>query len=89
MWSLMADAESPQTVFEMLYTRFPQKPHVRLMYDNGCNAHHFLLGREPEFFSDTLQYIDNFHIVGHTYCSPAYDTSAFPQTCKLLLFEGA
>jgi hypothetical protein len=31
LWSLMADAESPQTVFEMLYTRFPTTPHLRLM----------------------------------------------------------
>jgi hypothetical protein len=27
-------------------TRFPT-PHLRLMYDNGCNAHHYFLGREP------------------------------------------
>lgn len=75
MWSLMADAESPQTVFELLYTRFPLQPRLRLMYDNGCNAHHYLLGREPEFFKDTEVYIDSFHSSGHKDCSPVYDTS--------------
>jgi hypothetical protein len=58
----MADAESPQTVFEMLYTR-PTTPHLRLMYDNGATRI-TISSAEPEFFKDTQFFIDEFPLFG-------------------------
>lgn len=76
MWSLMADAESPQTIFELIYTRFPDNAHMRIMYDNACNAHHYFLNREAEYSRDLQFYIDYFHFKGHKNCSLAYGTGA-------------
>ena len=77
-FSLTADAESPATVFELIYTRFPDDPALLIMYDNACNANHYFLNREPAFCNNMELYIDNFHFKGHKNCSRAYDTSALP-----------
>lgn len=33
-----------------------------LIYDNGCNAHCYLINREPAFFESTSVYIDRLHM---------------------------
>lgn len=76
LFSLMADAESPATVFELVYTRFPDQPTLRIMYDNACNANHFFLNREPAFCKNIELYVDSFHFKGHKSCSHAYNTGA-------------
>lgn len=62
----MRDAESPRTVFEVLYTRCPNPP-VRFTYDNDCNEHHYILNREPEFFANTNFFIDEPHYMVCTF----------------------
>ena len=59
-FSIMKDAESPRTLFEVLYTRCPEAPQ-QLTYDNGCNTHQYFLNREPEFFANTTFLIDEAH----------------------------
>lgn len=69
---MMADAESPSTVFEMHYTRLSEatseKP-CHVAYDNSCNLHAYWMNREPEFFMHTCDKVDALHKKGHTKCS--------------------
>lgn len=69
---MMAESESPRTLFEVLYTRFPTAPRL-VVYDNSCHAHAFALNREPEFFRNTQFCIDALHFKGHTGCCAAYN----------------
>jgi hypothetical protein len=74
-WLLMPDAESPQTVFQWLYTRVPRTSAVRLAYDNGCQLTHYIANRCPDLLKRCRIYIDHMHFEkGHS-CSEAYDTS--------------
>lgn len=68
---LMPDAESPRTVFELLYTRWRVPPHV-LCYDNGCNTMAYCLNRECEHFMSTNWYIDALHYRDHKKCATEY-----------------
>jgi len=77
MLSVMVDAESPRTVFELFYTRCSKAPEL-ICYDNGCNLEHYCRNREPEFFAGTDFYVDAFHASGHDTCSREYNTSYFP-----------
>ena len=76
MWSLMANAESPRTLFELLFTRLPEGTKPRITYDNACNTMQYMLNREPEFCRDCELYIDALHFRGHKGCCTAYDTGA-------------
>jgi hypothetical protein len=78
MFALMAAAESPATLFELLYTRLPANATARIMYDNACNAEQYFLNREPKFARNLEFYVDNFHFQGHTHCCKAYDTGTAP-----------
>ncbi|KAK9807209.1 hypothetical protein WJX73_009167 [Symbiochloris irregularis] len=73
---LMADAESPKTVFDTLFTKWQTAPKTFCM-DNGCNVHQYILNREPDFFKDMKVFIDQMHYNGHTACSPAYSTGSY------------
>lgn len=70
----MADAESPNTLFEMLATRLPDGAKARLMYDNGCNTLQYILNREPELCRRLEIYIDAMHMVEHIRCCPTFNT---------------
>ena len=90
-YHVMADAESPKTVFDALYTRW-QTPPLQFCLDNGCNLHTYCLNREPQHFKQTQFYIDQSHFRGHSRCSPAYNTGmlgAFrpDMGCKILIAQ--
>jgi hypothetical protein len=72
-FNIMADAESPRTVMETLYTRW-QSPPKYFCLDNGCNAYNYFLNREPEHFRDMEVFVDEMHWKGHKNCSPAFNT---------------
>lgn len=71
MFAIMPDAESPRTIFDLLYTHLPQPPQLFMM-DNGCNVHLFAKGREPAHFASTRFLIDEMHYRDHTNCSQGY-----------------
>lgn len=71
--SLMTEPESPKHVMHVLRTRFPIH-FMRLFYDNGCNADHYILNREPEMMTHLEIYIDDFHKRGHVGCLDDYNT---------------
>ena len=69
-----------RTVFEALYTRFPTLPQ-KLVMDNGCNVHQYVLNREPAYFQGMQFYVDQMHFRGHKHCCPAYNTGARRSPC--------
>lgn len=92
MFGIMRDAESPRTVFDMMYTRLAQLPDY-FQLDNGCNFHSFILHRELEHFSAMRVLVDEPHFRGHKNCSDNYNTGvAGPDVClmsALILFDMA
>ena len=78
MFGLMADAESPKTVFDLLMTRAEHAPS-RVCYDDGCRLVQYALNREPEHFRATQFLIDNPHFKTHANCANEYDTKHYPK----------
>lgn len=72
-FAIMRDAESPRTLFELLFTHWEEPPEC-LQFDNGCNVQTYCLKREPEHFSRMRVLIDEAHYRGHTNCSKNYST---------------
>lgn len=75
---MLRNHESPQTIFEVLFTRFKTPPKV-LVYDNGCNASEFILNREPNFFKEMRIVIDGLHFHNHVNCSKVFDIRQYPE----------
>ena len=69
----MTDAESPATVFELLYLFFPLKRR-KTVYDNACHLMDFSLNRAPEWTELMQPLIDAFHASGHTSCARSFNT---------------
>ena len=69
----MTDAESPGSVFEMLYLFFPKA--VRdVIYDNACHLLDYELNRDVEFAERTRPLVDEFHHPSHTSCAASFNT---------------
>lgn len=79
---MMPSSESPRTLFEVLFTRWPVAPSV-VVYDNGCNAHTYVLNREPDWCKDTLYVVDKLHYKGHVACSIGYNIAEYEDLAKL------
>jgi hypothetical protein len=69
----MTDAESPATLFELLYLFFPEEP-MRIVYDNGCNFLSYALNRDPAWTAILRAFVDALHFKGHTSCAKSFDT---------------
>jgi hypothetical protein len=73
----MANAESPRTVFEVLYAMFDEAPGD-IIYDNMCTLHHYVLNREPGFFKLAGARVDAMHYQEHTRCAPDFNSALYP-----------
>jgi hypothetical protein len=77
-WSLMADSESPATLYELLVTyfndgSFNQDNQLKIIYDNACNFMTYGLNRDPEFMKGIDAFTDGFHgSKGHPKCSKGF-----------------
>lgn len=76
-WSLMADAESPATMFELMYLGLPDVESDTI-YDNGCALLSYMLNRDPAWASNKRVFIDALHAKGHVACASSLDTGAAP-----------
>lgn len=76
--SVMADAESPATAHDFIFTRLPRQLHYkwRLAYDNACNTAHYTYNRFPELLLSGKLFIDAMHRRGHVNCLDDYGTGA-------------
>ena len=62
--------EGCNDVFSAMITQWLKAPkHV--IYDFACALGPYCMAHEPEFFSNTLFVVDDFHTKGHTKCSAA------------------
>jgi hypothetical protein len=59
-FNAMHEFESPRSVFEVLWTRWPTPPAV-VIYDNACNLSIYCHMRESWYFRDTKFIIDRLH----------------------------
>ena len=75
-WSLMPDAESPATLFELLYIFFPDVS-MRIAYDNGCNFLAYALNRDPAWAALLRVFIDGLHWRNHIACATGFSSGAF------------
>lgn len=81
----MTSAESPRTLFELLYCYVPE-PEVpmRVIYDNGCNLLAYSLNRNPEWTKKSIHvYIDALHKKGHVKCADGLDTGVHTSHVQL------
>lgn len=77
-WSLMTDAESPGTLFELLYLFFAAAGGMlRVVYDNACNFLNYALNRDPAWAKSVRVFIDALHFKGHTCCATSLDGGVF------------
>ena len=84
----MADAESPNTIFEMIVARLPAGHRIRVIYDNACNAQHYFLNREAELGEHVEFFVDELHYSGgHRNCCKGFDTGKCPLTFSFLGFS--
>jgi hypothetical protein len=72
-WSLMTNAESPKSLFDLLYCYFPDGAK-RIVYDNGCNFLAYILNRAPGWAKQVQVFIDTLHKKGHVKGADGLDT---------------
>ena len=74
---VMDRAESPRTLFDVLFTRWERPPEV-VVYDNSCHGQAFALNRESEWSKSMQWAVDAMHFKGHKGCAHSYDIKRFP-----------
>ena len=74
--AVMANAESPRCIFEILFSMFEEAPAV-IIYDNCCNLMHYCLNREAAFFERTTFMVDHMHFTEHKKCCPDFDSAKY------------
>lgn len=72
----MADAESPASLFELLYNFIPAEQAIRIVYDNGCNFLQYALNRDPVWAGQVRVFVDELHWKGHVNCASSFNTGA-------------
>lgn len=82
----MANAESPRTVFEVLYAMFEEAPG-EIIYDNMCTMQHYTLNREPVFFKLADGRVDALHYLEHTRCAPDFNSALYNRVKNSQLAE--
>lgn len=77
----MTDAESPGTLFEVIYCYFRDLVNTtrKIVYDNGCHLIEYMLNRDPVWARKQRVFIDELHAPNHSSCSPLLSTGAFQQ----------
>ncbi|ETV74055.1 hypothetical protein H257_11367 [Aphanomyces astaci] len=73
---LMTQPESPETLFSIFYSRFPDADRV-VIYDNACNYHEYCINRKPQFFANQVTKQDRIHAKGHVGCTIGHNLDEF------------
>ena len=85
-FQVMMDRESPRVPFEMLMSRFAEKP-INVIYDDACHLHLYCLKREPKRFQYTRFMTDRFHQKNHIACSLGYAMDSYPDDINIASFN--
>ena len=78
-FSLMTSSESPQMIFDVIMSRFPQNYSPQIIYDNACKFKEFGLNRETRRFMQIQITCDRFHESNHTSCGKSFKSSEYIQ----------
>ena len=78
-FSLMTSSESPQMIFDVIMSRFPQNYSPQIIYDNACKSKEFGLNRETRRFMQIQITCDRFHESNHTSCGKSFKSSEYIQ----------
>ena len=76
-FSLMTSGESPQMIFDIVMSRFPQDYSPNIIYDNACKAKEYGLNRESRRFMGLQITCDKFHENNHTACGESFKSSEY------------
>ena len=71
--------EGVNDAFSVVYQRFPEAPQV-MASDFQCNQSIYNWLREPAFFRNTLNIVDDLHSQGHKRCSAAFHAKFFKES---------
>ena len=84
-FSLMTSSESPQMIFDVIMSRFPQNYSPQIIYDNACKSKEFGLNRETRRFMQIQIKCDKFHETNHTSCGRSFKSSEYIQLLGKIL----
>jgi hypothetical protein len=73
---MITQPESPETIFSLLYGRFPHADRLAA-YDNGCKLGEYCLNREPHYFKRTIIVSDVAHHRGHIGCTRGHSIGSY------------
>ena len=76
-FQMMLTGETPEMVFDMIMSRFPDTYKPNIIYDNSCKLKEFGLNRELSHFMDIQITTNKFHEPNHTACSSAFMSSNY------------
>ena len=76
-FSLMTSGESPQIIFDIVMSRFPEDYSPNIIYDNACKTKEFGLNRETKRFMGLQITCDKFHENNHTACGESFKSSEY------------
>ena len=71
---IVEKAEGRDELFSFLICYLREAPKV-VVYDFACAFHEYCLNRLPDWFKDTLCFVDKFHWNNHEACSVGYNVS--------------
>ena len=75
--SLMTSGESPQMIFDVVMSRFPDTYSPSIFYDNACKTKEYGLNRETRRFMKLHITCDKFHEQNHTSCGKSFNSSEY------------
>ena len=84
-FSLMTSSESPQMIFDVIMSRFPQNYSPQIIYNNACKFKEFGLNRETRRFMQIQITCDRFHESNHTSCGRSFKSSEYIQLLGKIL----
>ena len=76
-FSMMLSGESPQMIFDIIMTRFPEDYNPNIIYDNSCKTKEYGLNRETKQFMKLQITTDKFHECNHTACAESFKSSTY------------
>ena len=76
---MMLTGESPEMVFDIIMSRFPNRYNPHIIYDNSCKLKEFGLNRELQRFMKLQITTDKFHEPNHKACSTAFRSSKYDE----------
>lgn len=73
---ILPNAEGRDEAYSFIVSYFVLAPEI-IIYDFGCSLEEYCLNRSPDFFKNTRNFIDRFHMPNHKACADSYNLSNY------------